>query len=66
VEPFGPWFLWIAANELPLRDELVPVLVARSGRALDQFGRWVAPRRPLEWLLSMLEDLATGDVDDRP
>ena len=58
VEPFGPWFLWIAANELPLRDELVPFLVARSGRALDEFGRWVAPRRSLDWVLSMLEYLA--------
>ena len=47
-------FLWIAANELPLRDELVPFLMVRSGRALDEFGRWVAPRRPLEWLLAML------------
>ncbi|WP_437741778.1 hypothetical protein WMF39_40255 [Sorangium sp. So ce1504] len=48
-------FLWIAANELPLRDELVPFLVARSGRALDDFARWVAPRREVEWVLSMLQ-----------
>ena len=58
VEPPGPYFLWVAANELPLRDELVPFLLARSGRALDEFGRWVAPRRPLEWVLSMLKCLA--------
>ena len=58
VEPFGPWFLWIAANELSLQDELVPFLVARSGRALDEFGRWVASRRSLDWVLSMLEYLA--------
>jgi hypothetical protein len=58
VEPPGDCFLWVAANELPLRDELVPFLVARSGRALDEFGRWVADRRPLEWVLSMLECLA--------
>jgi hypothetical protein len=50
-------FLWIAANELPLRDELVPFLMVRSGRALDEFGRWVAPRRPLEWVLAMLAHL---------
>jgi hypothetical protein len=57
VEPSGR-FLWIAANELPLLDELVPFLMARSGQALDEFGRWVAPpRRPLEWLLTMLEYL---------
>jgi len=57
VEPWGRSFLWIAANELPLLDELVPFLMARSGQALDAFGRWVAPRRPLEWVLAMLEYL---------
>lgn len=57
VEPRGRSFLWIAANELPLLDELVPFLMARSGQALDEFGRWVAPRRPLEWVLTMLEYL---------
>ncbi len=31
--------------------------MARSGQALDEFGRWVAPRRPLEWVLSMLKYL---------
>lgn len=29
--------------------------LARSGQALDEFGRWVALRRPLEWMMSMLE-----------
>jgi hypothetical protein len=48
-------FLWIAANELPLRDDLVPFLVARSGRALDAFGRWVATRRPPEWVLDRVQ-----------
>jgi hypothetical protein len=57
VEPRGGSFLWIAANELPLLDELVPFLMARSGQALDEFGRWVVPRRPLEWTLAMLEYL---------
>jgi hypothetical protein len=41
----------------PLLDELVPFLLARSGQALDELGRWVAPRRPLEWVLGMLEYL---------
>ncbi|WP_437803134.1 hypothetical protein [Sorangium sp. So ce693] len=58
VEPLGHWVLWVAANELPLRDELIAFLVARSGRALDEFGRWVAGRRPIEWVLAMLEYLA--------
>ncbi|WP_231864299.1 hypothetical protein [Sorangium cellulosum] len=44
-------------NELPLCDELVPFLVARSGQALDAFARWVAPRRDVEWVISMLEYL---------
>jgi hypothetical protein len=50
-------FLWIAANELPLLDELVPFLLARSGQALDEFCQWVAPRRPLDWVLTMVEYL---------
>ncbi|TMQ21576.1 MAG: hypothetical protein E6J90_14065 [Deltaproteobacteria bacterium] len=57
IEPQWHRFLWIAANELPLLDELIPFLLARSGQALDEFGRWVAPRRPLDWTLSMLEYL---------
>ncbi|AKT37090.1 hypothetical protein [Chondromyces crocatus] len=58
VDPFGTDFLWIAANELPLQDELVPFLIARSGEALDEFGRWVVRRRPREWVLAMLKYLA--------
>lgn len=54
VEPSSFPFLWIAANDLPLRDELVPFLVARSGRALDEFARWVASRMPLAWVLGMV------------
>ena len=57
VDPPRRTFLWIAANELPLRDDLVPFLMARSGQALDEFGRWVASRRPFEWVLTMLEYL---------
>jgi hypothetical protein len=57
VEPPSQRFLWIAANELPLLDELVPFLLARSGQALDDFCLWVAPRRPLEWVLTMLDYL---------
>jgi hypothetical protein len=76
IEPQWHRFLWIAANELPLLDELVPFLLARSGQALDEFGRWVAQRRPLEWVLNMLEYLPMsmptreellsrfGEVDD--
>jgi hypothetical protein len=57
IEPQWQRFLWIAANELPLLDELVPFLLARSGQSLDEFVRWVAPRRPIDWVLTMLEYL---------
>jgi hypothetical protein len=57
VEPQWQRFLWIAANELPLVDELVPFLLARSGQALDEFCLWVAPHRSLDWVLTMVECL---------
>lgn len=57
IEPSGRNFLWISANELPLCDELIPFLLARSGQPLDEFGRWVAPRRSADWVLGMLEYL---------
>jgi len=57
VEPRARNFLWIAANELPLHHQLIPFLMARSGPALDAFAEWVAPHRPLEWVLTMLEYL---------
>jgi hypothetical protein len=57
VGPSSFPFLWIAANELPLADELVPFLVARTGRPLDAFVDWVKTRRPIEWLLRVLEYL---------
>jgi hypothetical protein len=55
-------FLWIAANELPLVDELIPFLIARSGRALDAFVRWVKTRRPIDWLLRVLEFLPMSNA----
>lgn len=47
--------LWIAANELPLREDLIPFLVARSGRPLNDFARWVVTRRPTAWVIHMLQ-----------
>jgi hypothetical protein len=55
LEPSGFPLLWIAANELPLVDELVPFLVARSGRAFEVFARWAVERRPERWVLDMVE-----------
>lgn len=57
IERHRERFLWIAANELPLKDDLIPFLLARSGQALDDFSNWVAPRRPLDWVMTMLEYL---------
>jgi hypothetical protein len=62
--PFS--FLWIAANELPLLDELVPFLIARSGRPLDAFVDWVKTRRPIDWIIHVLQYLpmSTAAHDD--
>ncbi len=54
--------LWIAANELPLHEALIPFLVARTHSALTEFARWVIDRRPLEWLERMLEVLPMSDA----
>lgn len=58
-----PWspVLWIAANELPLRLELVPFLVARSGKALDEFAMWVAPQKSVDWVMAMIQYTAMSD-----
>ncbi len=57
---------WIAANELPLADELVPFLIARTGKPLDTFVRWVKTRRPLTWLGRVLQCLpmSAAALDD--
>jgi hypothetical protein len=55
IEPSPFEWLWVAANELPLREELVPFLIGRSGRALVEFVRWIVTRRPASWVLRMLE-----------
>ncbi|MFO0757376.1 MAG: hypothetical protein U0359_12845 [Byssovorax sp.] len=48
-------FLWVAANELPLRAELIPFLVVRSGKALEAFVLWVADHRPVDWVLDVVQ-----------
>lgn len=53
----GHPLLWIASNELPLTDELIPFRITRSGRALDEFGVWAMTRRPPEWLAHVIEYL---------
>lgn len=57
IDPSPFSLVWVAANELPLADELVPFLAARSGSALDEFARWIATRRPTAWVLQMVQFL---------
>ncbi len=53
--PHGPIeVLWIAANELPLRESLLPFLVARSGRNLVELVRWSLGKRPAAWVARVL------------
>jgi hypothetical protein len=76
VGPAAFSFVWIASNELPLRDDLVPFLLTRSGKPLDEFGEWVASRMPAEWVLAILDCVAMSEAararvyhhvkDDRP
>src|SRR5262249_6054327 len=49
--------LWIAANELPLRVELLPFLFVRSGRRLRELLRWVETVKPAHWLAGVLQML---------
>lgn len=49
--------LWIAANELPLCDELVPFLITRTGRPLLDFLTWVSERNAWPWVGDLLESL---------
>lgn len=61
---------WIAANELPLEEALIPFLVARSGKPLGELVRWLLGRRPPEWLRRMLRSLpmdaaATWEIFDQ-
>jgi hypothetical protein len=49
--------LWIAANELPLRAELLPFLVVRSGRALIEFLLWAERVKGPAWTAGVLQEL---------
>jgi hypothetical protein len=49
------------SNELPFREELILFLIARSGRALEDFGRWVVRHRPRDWVLRVLQVLSMSD-----
>ena len=65
VEPASFPFLWIAANELPLADELMPFLVARSGKPLLEMLHWAGARRPRALVQRMLRFLSMTLVAQR-
>jgi len=54
VKPSAYPMLWIAANELPLREELIPFLAARTGAKLAEFIAWVHTRRTPAWLYELM------------
>ena len=51
------WFslLWVASNELPLDEALIPFLVTRRGRPLVDFCVWALEHRPVAWTWRMLQ-----------
>ena len=49
--------LWIAANELPLRVEMLPFLVARSGRAQAEFLAWAVGVKGPAWTWDVVQQL---------
>jgi len=58
VEPSLFPIVWIAANELPLHDALIPFLVARSGkRKVRELMRWILGRCSPEWVRAMIRSL---------
>ncbi len=49
--------LWIAANELPLSVEMLPFLVARSGRAQAEFLAWSLGVKGPAWTWDVVQQL---------
>lgn len=47
--------VWVAANDLPLDESLIPFLLARTGRKLKEFVAWVVHVRPPEWLAKVVQ-----------
>lgn len=50
--------LWVAANELPLHEALLPLLVARNGRKRLELLRWGIQHRAAAWVTRMLERMS--------
>ncbi len=57
VGPRDHELLWVAANELPLRVELVPLLLARTGAAFVAFLKWAAVAMGFAWVERVVQEL---------
>jgi hypothetical protein len=57
IGPHDHDVLWIAANELPLRMELLPFLFVRSGRPLVQLMGWAMTVKGPDWVTGVLQSL---------
>jgi hypothetical protein len=57
IGPHDHDVLWVAANELPLRVELLPFLFVRSGRPLVELLTWAATIRGADWVAGVLQML---------
>lgn len=52
---------WMASNELPEHEALIPFLVTRRGKPLESFVRWVVSHRPPDWVKILLKELRMPD-----
>jgi hypothetical protein len=50
--------LWIAANALPLHAELIPLLIARSGKPLVEFLDWAIEAKGPAWVAHVVQHLS--------
>ncbi len=57
IGPRDHELLWVAANELPLRIELVPLLLARTGAAFVAFLKWAAVAMGFAWVERVVQEL---------
>lgn len=55
IGPHDHDVLWIAANELPLRPELLPFLFVRSGRPLVELLTWATTVKSPDWVAGVLQ-----------
>jgi hypothetical protein len=64
IHPYPYTALYIASNELPLLEPLLPFLVTRTGEALVEFARWIIQYkiRPQAWVWNLFEVMHMNDA----